>query len=200
MEDVFNLGILALNAFSRFSNEEDEPNLPALLELTGVLVIGAGTLINKVLSDNELKDSDNSNEEIIERVGLAKVCVSLWAHCCFADGELTKEEDDITDRLIGSLFSDDSLFPQEITNQDFIFKELIEIFNNPLPMKVVVEFTNGNPQLAANFYEEACIIFASDGSVADEERNFLDDLADEFSLSRMDKKSIERKYLKAILV
>jgi uncharacterized membrane protein YebE (DUF533 family) len=102
----------------------------------------------------------------------------------------------MTDSMIGSLFADDSLFPEEITNQELVLQTLIETFNDPLPMKVVIDLVSGNPKLAANFYEESCIIFASDGTVGSDERNFLDDLADEFGISRMDKKSIERKYLK----
>lgn len=200
LDVVLNLGVLALDAYTAFSNDEDDSALASVLGVGGALAIGAGTLIYELLSDEERKDGDDDDDEIVNlligRLNVAKVCVSLWAHCCLADGEFTQEEDEMTDSMIGSLFADDSLFPEEITNQDFVLEKLIETFNDPLPMKVVIEFADGNPKLAANFYEEACIIFAADGTVGTDEKNFLDDLADEFSISRMDKKSIERKYLK----
>ena len=37
-------------------------------------------------------------------------------------------------------------------------------------------------------------------SIEDEEREFLDDFASELGLSRMDKKMIDRKYLKLAIV
>ncbi|MGB3652378.1 MAG: hypothetical protein WBA41_14335 [Rivularia sp. (in: cyanobacteria)] len=203
IDTIFNLGVLALDVYNAFSNDEDESALASVLDVGGALALGAGTLIYDLLSDEERQNGDDNDDEIVElllgRLNIAKVCVSLWAHCCFADGELTEEEDEMTDSMIAALFSDDSLFPEEITNQEFVLNELIETFNNPLPMKVVVDLASDNPELAANFYEEACIIFAADGYVGVEEREFLNDLADEFGISRMDKKGIERKYLKLSL-
>lgn len=202
---VFRLGVLALDAYSVVANEKDDIGLTSLLGTSGAIALGAGALkagafVYNLLSHDEREDGNDEDDEeianlLVARLNFASVCVSLWSHCCGADGELTEEEDELTDEMIGSLFTDDSLFPEEITNQEVVFEELIDTFNAPLPMKVIVEFVKDNYELAINFYEEACIIFAVDGIVEDEEREFLNDLADEFGLSRMDKRRIERTYL-----
>lgn len=196
LDIVFNLGSLAFQAYTAFAEEEYESEASAL-GVGGVLAVGAGAFIHGLFSEEEQNDSE---EEIlnllISRLKFAKVCVSLWAHCSFADGEFTEEEDELTDQLIGSLFADNSLFPEELADQEAVCEELVNTFNDPLPIKSVVELAQTNDKLAANFYEEACLIFAIDGTVETDEREFLDDLADELKLSRMDKKSIERKHLK----
>ncbi len=198
---VLNLGVLALDAYTAFANDDEDSVLASSLGAGGALAIGAGAFLYNLLSSEEKEDGNDEDDDeivnlLIARLSFARVCVSLWSHCCRADGELTQEEDELTDEMIGSLFTDDSLFPEAITNQEFVIEELINTFNEPLPMKVVVELVKDNPKLAANFYEEACMIFAIDGTVGEEEKEFLNDLADEFSLSRMDKKSIERRCLK----
>ncbi len=162
----------------------------------GTLALDAYTIFTK--DDN---DSDIDTESLIlERLEFAKVCVSLWAHCCSLDGEFTEEEDEMTDSMISSLFDDDSLFPEELTNQEVVAEILIETFNDPLPIGSIIDTAKDNHQLAAIFYQDACLIFTADGTIEDEEREFLDDLASELGLSRMDKKMIDRKYLKLAIV
>lgn len=197
---VWNIGMLAFEAYSAFSNDETDSNLASVVGVGGSLVLGAGALICNLLSDEEKQDGDDEEDDeilnlLIGRLKFAKVCVSLWSHCCMADGEFNEQEYQLTDELIGSLFDDHALFPEEIANQEVIYKELIDTFNNPLPMKEVIELAQSSNQLAANFYEEACIIFSTDEDVSNEEHEFLDELAHEFRISRMDKKQIERKYL-----
>ncbi len=198
---VLDLGVLALDAYTAFANEEENSVLASSLGAGGALALGAGAFLYNLLSDEEREDGNNEDDDeivnlLVARLSFARVCVSLWSHCCRADGELSQEEDELTDEMIGSLFTDDSLFPEAITNQEIVIEELINTFNDPLPMKVVVELVKDNYKLAANFYEEACIIFAVDGTIEEEEKEFLNDLADEFELSRIDKKSIEKKCLK----
>jgi hypothetical protein len=139
------------------------------------------------------EEDDNFYENSLD---FAEVCVSLWSHCCYADTELVDEECEAVEELISSLFGEASLFPENIYNRDEIYEELIHPFYNPLSMKTVINVAQENDELATIFYEQACIIFSANGLIDTEDREFLDDLADELDISRMDKKSAERKYLR----
>lgn len=122
----------------------------------------------------------------------------MWAHCCIADGELSEEEDEITHELMGYLSTDESLFPEEIANQEAVLEELTYTFNNALPMKTIIQFGKRDGEIARNFYEEACLVFVADGVIASEERKFLEHLAQEWDISPMDQKLIEEQYLERL--
>lgn len=141
---------------------------------------------------------ESVEEEIQERIAVARISVSLWSHCSLIDNEMSKEEDELTDLLIGSLFEDDSLFPAGFPDRDIISEELLRTFNNPFSMKTIINFAKENDELATNLYHQACMIIASDHSIKEEEKEFLEDLAVELEISRMDRRKIEKAYLSAV--
>jgi uncharacterized membrane protein YebE (DUF533 family) len=140
--------------------------------------------------------TEKDDEFQINSLEFAKICVSLWSRCCPADIELADEGCEAVEELLTSLFGKYSLFPENISDREEIYKKLINTFTNPLSMKTVIKVAINNDNTATKFYEQACYIFSANGLIATEEREFLDDLARELDISRMDKKSAERKYLR----
>ncbi len=165
---------LALEAYDRYVDHQEKKNIT---EEDG-------------LSEQEIQDL------LTIRVELANIMVSLWSHACDADEEFQDSEKEVVQEMIDSLFTDDSLFPEEIANQDVIMNELLETFENPLPMKSILKYAKDDDELLADLYSQACCILIADKSLTTEEREFLDNLAKDFGLSDFDKKSIEKKYLK----
>lgn len=49
LDVVLNLGVLALDAYTAFSNDEDDSALASILGVGGALAVGAGTLIYGLL-------------------------------------------------------------------------------------------------------------------------------------------------------
>jgi hypothetical protein len=173
--------------------------------LFGLLAI-AGPSVGLVqkLSNQRAKGSNSTNsirtgdyDELLQRFAFARINVSMWAHCCRADGKLAEEEDYLTDLMIASLFEEDSLLVG-VTNRDLALQELIETFNNPLPVGTIAQIIRSIDidEITASFYQEACLIVSIDGSVEPVEREFLSNLASEFCISQSDKRSIERQYLR----
>lgn len=140
--------------------------------------------------------TEKDNKFQMNSLEFAKVSVSLWSHCCPADIVLADERCEAVEEMLASLFGKYSLFPENIINQNEIYEELIHSFYHPLAMKTVIEVARNNDNTATKFYEQACFLFSVNSLIDPEEREFLDELADELEISRLDKKSAERKYLR----
>jgi tellurite resistance protein len=124
----------------------------------------------------------------------AEVLVSLWSHSCAADGVFHKQEVDMIGRMIAAFFEEGSIFDDYVENREDIVKELLLTFDHPLPIKTISEFIGDNNIMATNMYEDAVCIVCADGKLTSEEREYLDDLAIELSISHIDKKGIEKRY------
>jgi hypothetical protein len=150
-------------------------------------------------------------DDLLERLTFTGLNVSLWSYCCYADGNMSETEDELTDEMIYSFFLDDSIFSKEIVkvfhdneftlldkpiSEQAIAEYLITFFNNPAPIGEIVDLVSQNHDIAYNFYEQACLIFSIDDDFNEQEREFLNDLSEEFKLSKIDRKNIERKHLK----
>lgn len=130
------------------------------------------------------------------RLEYAKILVSLWSYACMADGAFHEKEGKMVGEMVNSLFEPGSIL-QDYSDADSK-KEVVEIlsdvFDNPLPMKTVAKVVEGNDQYALNFFEDAVCIVTSDGKLKKEEREFLDELAQEFKISPIDKHQVEKRY------
>jgi hypothetical protein len=163
-----------------------------------------GTVVDVVEGVFEFSSAKKALKLMEERTTIAVFSVSFWARCCSVDGKFSHEEDEVTNMLISSLFADDSLFPDSLlsdsgVDQEDCLKILVEKFNNPVPMEQIIAFLDCcSKEAAISFYEQACIIFAADGGMADEEVEFLNHFASKAALSEADKERIESSYLAVI--
>lgn len=162
------------------------------------------SLASKVLPGHEFyekfqKGLDPESEIFQLKMNYAKVLVSLWSYACHADGNFHKREGNLVGQMVKAMFDKDCIFDSHQDSKDEIVEELSEVFESPLPIKMIKDFSEGNPVLAANFYEDAVCIIATDGSFTDREKEFLSDLAKELEISQMDKKiSIINTRMRAI--
>ncbi|PJZ71416.1 hypothetical protein CH373_02645 [Leptospira perolatii] len=157
------------------------------------------SLASKVLPGHEFyekfQESLDPETEIFQlKMNYAKVLVSLWSYSCHADGVFHKKEGNLVVQMVKAMFDKDCIFYSHQDQKPEIIDELSEIFDSPLPIKMISEFAEGNPVLAANFYEDAVCIVSMDGTFSEKEKEFLDDLASELEISSMDRKNIDQKY------
>lgn len=158
-------------------------------------------LLNRVLPGYEYYVNQEDERQFEEedyfrlKMNYARILISLWSHACLADGVFHNQEANIVGKMIAAFFQRGSIFESYIEIKDDILQELLQTFDSPLPIKSIKSFAEGNPVMATNFYEDAVCIVYADGALANGEREFLDDLAQELELSRMDKKRIEARYI-----
>ncbi|TGL60696.1 TerB family tellurite resistance protein [Leptospira sarikeiensis] len=157
------------------------------------------SLASKVLPGHEFyekfqKSLDMESEIFQLKMNYAKVLVSLWSYSCHADGVFHRKEGNLVGQMVKAMFDKDCIFDHHHDQKAEIIEELSEVFESPLPVKMITDFAEGNPVLAANFYEDAVCIVTTDGKFTDREKEFLEDLAKELEISPMDKKNIDNKY------
>lgn len=128
------------------------------------------------------------------RLEYAKILVSLWSYACMADGAFHDKEGVMVGEMVKALFESGSILQDYADTKAEIVDILSDTFDNPLPMKTVAKVVEGNDQYALNFFEDAVCIVSADGKLKKDEREFLDELAKEFQLSKMDKNQVEKKY------
>lgn len=128
------------------------------------------------------------------RLEYAKILVSLWSYACMADGAFHEKEGKMVGEMVKALFEEGSILQDYAESRSEIVDILSDTFDNPLPMKTVAKVVEGNDQYALNFFEDAVCIVSADGKLKKDEREFLDELADEFQLSNMDKHQVEKRY------
>lgn len=158
------------------------------------------SIAKKVLPGHEfydrLQEDVNQNDIKELKMNYAKVLVSVWSYASNADGVFNAKEGNLVGKMVSALFEKDCIFYQELDHKEEIINELSETFENPLPIKTISHFADGNPVMAANFYEDAVCIISYDNRVTKKERQVLDDLSAELAISNMDKKMIEGRYFK----
>lgn len=158
-------------------------------------------ILNRVLPGYEDYEGNSGGKPVTEedvfelKLYYAKMLISLWAHACDADGVFHNQEAGMIGQMIHAFFEEGSIFSQYLQRKQEILDRLLETFDNPFPIKSIKEFIENNSVMALNFYEDAVCIVYADGVLASTEREFLDDLAYEFEITTMDKKSIEHKYI-----
>ena len=64
-----------------------------------------------------------------------------------------------------------------------------------LPLKKISKYAIEN-QIEEEYYEYACIIISSDGTIVQDEKDFLEEFSKLLELSNIDKKMIEKKCLR----
>nr|WP_036095212.1 hypothetical protein [Leptospira weilii] len=158
------------------------------------------SLASKVLPGHEFyekfREEMNPEQEIFHlKMNYAKVLVSIWSYSCMADGIFHQKEGSLVGQMVKALFEEGCIFFDHQSEKTSILAELSDVFENPLPVKTVRNFSEGNPIMAAGFYEDACVIVSMDGALTKKEKEFLDDLAKELEISSMDKKNIESRIL-----
>ena len=145
---------------------------------------------------NWFADEVRKEKEAFEvRMNYAKSLVSLWSYASNADGKFKAKEGNLVGEMTNVLFDDGCVLSDYKNEKSEIIDILSNVFDAPLTIKTIANYTEGNNEMAANFYEDACcIIAANDTKVTAEEKRFLNDLAKELKLSDLDKRTRERKY------
>ncbi len=157
--------------------------------------LGKALLSTKIGSITEnnieiLSDRVDSDSIVSEKMLTCKTFVSMWSHACMADGELQDEEKKLVNSLIEEMIS--RTFADNGVNINEINQEIQNMFDNPLSIKNIGD----DQDLPLVLYENVCQIVAADGELKEDEKEFLEDLSNEFQIGGMDKKKIEKKYLK----
>ncbi len=161
-------------------------------------------LIGEALQDTD-NDGDLDIEDLKAYIELTKVNISVMAHIAKADGDLSEEEEELAYQIIEGLFLDDeddvAIFPSDLlkeygVNPRDLLKELNKSFENPFSYKelkkLAKEFEN-----ETEVYAFACTIAFADKQINIKERNFLDNLAEEMEITKLEKKRIEKDIFQA---
>lgn len=160
--------------------------------------------VRKVFSSSAQESSENLNwfaEEIKKekesfevRMNYAKILVSLWSYASNADGNFKSQEGNLVGEMTNVLFDEGCVLSDYQNEKGEIIEILSSVFDSPLTIKTIANYTQDNNEMAANFYEDACCIIASNSKVTSEEKKFLNDLAKELKLSDLDKRNREKKF------
>ncbi|TGN11118.1 TerB family tellurite resistance protein [Leptospira ilyithenensis] len=168
--------------------------------------LGSSVAMPKKILQNlkRVKEHKNSHPESLNHSGdfegdlhieYAKILLSLWSYACNVDGKLKSGESELVSEMVNVLFEPNCLLSEYKDKRKEVLQILSKTFDEPLPMKTVTKAVIDNDQYALNFFEDAVCIVASDGTINQEEREFLDELALELQISLMDKHQVEKKYI-----
>jgi len=128
------------------------------------------------------------------RLKYAKTLVSLWSYASYADGKLQSSQAHLVGEMTRVLFDEGCVLSDYIEQKDEIIDILSSTFETPLTIKSIAKFVEGNDEMAANFYEDACCIIGANKKITNDEKEFLNSLASELKITDMDKKTRERKF------
>jgi len=165
-------------------------------------------VLDTVFSDDEdfLLDEDDDGD--IDRADYAltyaKMMASIWGHIAQADGEIQEEEEEKIYELMDTIIfsgSDENepLLSSEILSlsgkkKREVKKEILKLVKKPLALKKIATFVEAT-EMEENFYTQAVIIASAEGDIDEDEREFLEMLADKFELSKFEVKRIEKSIL-----
>ncbi|MBP7509035.1 MAG: TerB family tellurite resistance protein [Prolixibacteraceae bacterium] len=155
------------------------------------------TKINTILDADGDGDVDEADIEILKNY--AYNLSSILGHAAIADENIADIEEEKAFELIEKLiFSEKGILPQESIsllkiNKKDLKKSIENHFKSPLPLKKVSKYAIEN-QIEEEYYEYACTIVSSDTTIAQDEKNFLEEFSRLLELSNIDKKMIEKKY------
>lgn len=155
------------------------------------------TKINTMLDTDRDGDIDNDDLENIKNY--VYNLSSILGHAALADEKIEDVEEEKAFELIEKLiFSENGILPQESIsslniNKKDLKKSIENHFKSPLPLKKVSKYAIEN-QIEEEYYEYACTIVSSDTTIAQDEKNFLEEFSRLLELSNIDKKMIEKKY------
>lgn len=155
------------------------------------------SLANEFLDTD--KDGDVDSTDIENILTRGEMFASVLGQVSQVDDDVAESEEDqaweILDSVIFSkLLTDEVLTKANIKKKD-AKKRVMKKFEEPDSLRRLSKYAIEN-ELEEKFYEIACVMTMADGVIADEEREFLDELGKSLDLSKFDIKAIEKKYLK----
>jgi len=155
--------------------------------------------IGEVLEDED-NDGDLDEEDLEAYIELQKLKISVMSHMANVDGEISDQEEELAYGIIENFFLEDedeaALLPTEVLeefgiNPRDLLKELNKTFEKPYSYKEIKKLAKEFDR-ETEVYAYACIIAYADSQINERERNFLDKLADEMEITKLEKKRIER--------
>ena len=128
------------------------------------------------------------------KLRFASMTVSMWFYMEAVDGYRKKVERDKIISWIQLFFSEDSLFPNNIYDENKrkkILKNLMD--NETISIKIdsIIEYINTLPDSIRNaFFNDACLIVNLDKQIATKELQFLEEFAKKITIKSEDKKKM----------
>ncbi|MEM7181092.1 MAG: hypothetical protein AAF518_09275 [Spirochaetota bacterium] len=138
-------------------------------------------------------ETATTRENLQKRMRHIAMVVHLWLHAEQADGYRKMPEHKKVLEFIQRLFEEGSFFPPSEFNREDrerILSELLAGKKNLLPLEEVCQYVQGKPELAKNFFYDACILAGLDGRIMTKESHFLYELAGALGITQEDRKNI----------
>jgi hypothetical protein len=152
------------------------------IEVVGLLTVGLLEFIDKrsgmtIVNTSESLNENEKSELKAVRIELSKVLISVWKHASMSDGVFQKEEELYANKMIEQLFYIGSLFPIHIFDKDEIKTKLYECIKFPLTLEEIKSYTQKNPEIAKELYDNASSIIAEKKHLKKSEEEFLKNFA-----------------------
>lgn len=126
----------------------------------------------------------------------AETAISLWMHAASSDTPNKLLERKKVLEFIQLLFHEGSLFPASMYKEAEQKKILLDLVKEKEPMKIeeISEYLKGKKELILAFFYDACLLVYLDGKLVSTENDFLDTIAGEWGLTKLEKRTTMEKF------
>ncbi len=126
----------------------------------------------------------------------AETAISLWMHAASSDTKNKLPERKKVLEFIKLLFHEGSVFPPTMYKEEERKNILIDLVKEKEPMKLeaISEYLKGKKELTLAFFYDACLLVYLDGKLVSTENDFLDTIAGEWGLTKLEKRTAMEKF------